>query len=401
MSGVEYNGSDQSAGLLSCVPSQEISKEGCVRLLPILYLSWVSILSAQPLEAFAQGLLAVGEARLSEMLSPALSPAAQQVASAPASAAQSSSLPLKTGVYLYQEGNYGEVEPEVLTLRDRRWPFFKTWTNDLVTVRRYVRLDHPHSHLQLSPGAELLLVLPQGASPTEYRLLRLDEKKDRREFQVQFRWRELKQTQSDVTVTITPSFWPLGFWPRFHDVFQGRTDNITLNLSDPAPTSGLTLNLSMDNTAVATVPSSVIVGAGQVSVQVPVTGQGVGKTTLRASGTGIAEATATITTEPDPEDAEEAVDTAQDQHCYMNVRCTSDVIFLGLGGMDKYTVRFDAQEVAPRTYKIRLPPLRKGEYGFFPPSDAVGESDVIDLGNLTPEYLRTLSGGMIFTFGIK
>ena len=69
--------------------------------------------------------------------------------------------------------------------------------------------------------------------------------------------------------------------------------------------------------------------------------------------------------------------------------------------MDKYTVRFNAQEVATRTYKIRLPPLRKGEYALFPPSDAVGKSDVIDFDSLTDELLRTLSGTKIHTFGIR
>ena len=230
-----------------------------MRLLPILCLSAVSVYSALPFHAFAQGPL-VQETRLSEMFMPAISPAAPQVASGPAAVAQSSSLPQKAGVYLYQEGNYGEVEREVLTLR-KPWWLGSSQMNDVVTKRRNVRLNHPRSRLQLSPGAELLLVLPEGASPAEYRLLRLDGKRDRREFRVQFRWRELKQTQSDVTGTITPSFWPLGFWPPFHNVLQGRTDNITLNLSDPAPTSGLTLNLSMDNTAVATVPSSVFVGS--------------------------------------------------------------------------------------------------------------------------------------------
>jgi uncharacterized repeat protein (TIGR01451 family) len=101
-------------------------------------------------------------------------------------------------------------------------------------------------------------------------------------------------TQS-VAVTVSLSFSPASL-----SVIQGRTANITLNLSSPAPAGGLTINTSIDNTSVATVPSTVQVAAGTTSVQVPVTGVAVNTTTLRASAPGVAEKTAAITVNPQP-----------------------------------------------------------------------------------------------------
>ena len=58
-------------------------------------------------------------------------------------------------------------------------------------------------------------------------------------------------TQS-VAVTVSLSFSPASL-----TVIQGRTANIALNLSSPAPAGGLTINMSIDNPSVATVPSTV------------------------------------------------------------------------------------------------------------------------------------------------
>ena len=99
-----------------------------------------------------------------------------------------------------------------------------------------------------------------------------------------------------ITVTVTLNFTP----PTNFAVITGRTANITLNLSSPAPAGGLTLNTSIDNPAFATVPATVSVAAGTTSVQVPVTGVAVGNTTIRASGTGIAQTTATVRVDPTP-----------------------------------------------------------------------------------------------------
>ena len=66
-------------------------------------------------------------------------------------------------------------------------------------------------------------------------------------------------------------------------VLTGATSNLTLNLSSPAPSSGLTINVSSNNTAAATVPSTVFIPANATNVLVPVTGVAVGSATIHAS----------------------------------------------------------------------------------------------------------------------
>ena len=73
------------------------------------------------------------------------------------------------------------------------------------------------------------------------------------------------------------------------------TSNETLTISAPAPTGGITFNLSSDNTAIFTVPSTVTVAAGATTVSIPVTGVAGGTTTLRADSPNITEATSSVT----------------------------------------------------------------------------------------------------------
>ncbi len=77
-------------------------------------------------------------------------------------------------------------------------------------------------------------------------------------------------------------------------ISESDTEDVTVTLSVPAPTGGLTLNVTVDDTGVATVPATVDVLAGQTTTQIPVTGDVVGNTVLRVSGTGIAEVTSTV-----------------------------------------------------------------------------------------------------------
>ena len=93
-----------------------------------------------------------------------------------------------------------------------------------------------------------------------------------------------------VTVTLTLSFSPTSL-----TLVENTTQNITLNLSAPAPAGGLAVSLAMGNTGVATVPAQVTVAAGQLSAPVAVTSVATGSTTLTATATGITPATATIT----------------------------------------------------------------------------------------------------------
>ena len=88
-----------------------------------------------------------------------------------------------------------------------------------------------------------------------------------------------------LRLTFSPATLPLG---------AGTTRDITLLLSHAAPIGGLTVHLTTDHPARATVPATVTFPQGQTSVVIPVTGVSNGTTTLRANATGIAEATATI-----------------------------------------------------------------------------------------------------------
>lgn len=71
--------------------------------------------------------------------------------------------------------------------------------------------------------------------------------------------------------------------------------NATLTISAPAPAGGITFTLTTDNTAIATVPTTITVAAGTTTVQIPVTGVAVGTTMLRANSAGITETTSAVT----------------------------------------------------------------------------------------------------------
>ncbi len=110
-----------------------------------------------------------------------------------------------------------------------------------------------------------------------------------------------------VNITATgPGFTPvtqavqvianLTFVPSTLTITGATTQNLTLNLSAPAPAGGLTINLSSENTSIATVPATVTIAANATSVTVPVTGVGFGTAVLHASAPpNVADTTATIT----------------------------------------------------------------------------------------------------------
>ncbi|RLA23183.1 MAG: hypothetical protein DRQ63_11950, partial [Gammaproteobacteria bacterium] len=85
-----------------------------------------------------------------------------------------------------------------------------------------------------------------------------------------------------ANVTVDSNFSPAGI-----SIIESGTQNITLQISAPAPVGGLTFSLSTDDTGIATVPATVTVGVGETSAQVLVTGVAVGATTLRANAPGI------------------------------------------------------------------------------------------------------------------
>jgi hypothetical protein len=89
-----------------------------------------------------------------------------------------------------------------------------------------------------------------------------------------------------LTATLTPN--PLS-------VVQNGTAQITLTLSQAAPAGGITVNLSTDNSSIASVPATVAIAQGNLSAQVTVTGIAAGQSTvLHASSAGLADTSATI-----------------------------------------------------------------------------------------------------------
>jgi hypothetical protein len=56
------------------------------------------------------------------------------------------------------------------------------------------------------------------------------------------------------------------------------------------------------------------------------------------------------------------------------------------GGAEKNAEKFDYEKIGPRVFKIKLPPLKKGEYGILPPGSTSG---------------NVASSGKLYTFGIK
>ena len=55
-------------------------------------------------------------------------------------------------------------------------------------------------------------------------------------------------------------------------------------------------------------------------------------------------------------------------------------------GAEKNAEKYDSEKIAPRVFKIKLPPLKKGEYGFLPPGSTTG---------------NIASSGKLYTFGVK
>ncbi len=92
-----------------------------------------------------------------------------------------------------------------------------------------------------------------------------------------------------VNVTVVASFTP-GSISIAHQTYS----TITLNISYPATTGGLTFSLSSDTPATATVPASVTIPAGQTSATVALTGVADGSTTIRADSAGVTEATLAV-----------------------------------------------------------------------------------------------------------
>ncbi len=93
------------------------------------------------------------------------------------------------------------------------------------------------------------------------------------------------------TITVSDT---LSFTQSSTFILTGATQNLTLNLSNPAPASGVTINLSSTNTSVATAPSTVFIAGNATSVSVPVTGVAQGTATIHASNANLADVSSSV-----------------------------------------------------------------------------------------------------------
>lgn len=80
-------------------------------------------------------------------------------------------------------------------------------------------------------------------------------------------------------------------------------------------------------------------------------------------------------------------------------RAVTGGVYHSSGGTDKNAVGFDVEKIAPRTYRIRIATLKKGEYGFLAP----GGGQVGSMGGAASGTGVTggaTSSGKIYTFSI-
>jgi hypothetical protein len=94
-----------------------------------------------------------------------------------------------------------------------------------------------------------------------------------------------------LTVNVTVN---AAFTPAYITTNLTTNSSTVLTISAPAPPGGITFNLTSASPATATVPASVTIAQGAMTVAVPVTGVADGSTTISATSTGIATANATV-----------------------------------------------------------------------------------------------------------
>lgn len=101
--------------------------------------------------------------------------------------------------------------------------------------------------------------------------------------------------QRGVTVSLTMSFTPANI-----SVAENSARAAQLNLSAPAPTGGLYVNLSTSDSSVADIPAQVWIPQGQLSAEVMVSGINMGNATIHATLAQDTEATLSVTVTPAP-----------------------------------------------------------------------------------------------------
>ena len=96
-------------------------------------------------------------------------------------ATNDSGLPDEVGVYINLKGKITEIEPEVVGWQSGG--VLKSFATQGITKGHVNgKVMKPHSALQSPNPFEFIIRTPEGTSATEYQLLKLDEKDNRREF---------------------------------------------------------------------------------------------------------------------------------------------------------------------------------------------------------------------------
>jgi len=115
------------------------------------------------------------------MINPKAAAAAAAPAAAPPAAAPNPDVPEDIGVYIKVRGKLSEVNPEVVGWKSGG-ALKSMATYGLTKGHVNGTIQGPKSALQVGNDAEFVIKCPEGTAITEYQLLRLDMKNDRREF---------------------------------------------------------------------------------------------------------------------------------------------------------------------------------------------------------------------------
>ena len=133
----------------------------------------------------AEAIEALRKAGASDRVVAAVMTAPAVPMAAPASA--KSKYPTEVGVYAHQKDKFTEIEPEITNWKTGG--IGKSFvTMGLYTGHVNGTVRDPHSQMKLTTSASILLYVPEGVGATEYQLLKLREKGDRREFKVMTMW---------------------------------------------------------------------------------------------------------------------------------------------------------------------------------------------------------------------
>jgi hypothetical protein len=123
----------------------------------------------------------VSDAVIRAMINPHPAPAAATAPAVAAPPTDTSGLPAEVGVYIMIKGKLTEVEPEVVGWQSGG-VLKSMGTMGMTKGHVNGKVMKPKSTIQVPNPVEFIIHTIEGTAGTEYQLLRLDEKSDRREF---------------------------------------------------------------------------------------------------------------------------------------------------------------------------------------------------------------------------